>query len=86
MLNKDEGLRKLRLFSFRSYFNSYYEKECDDMLLFLILLFILAILLTITVVAISIGGAAFIIIFGDVIVCMFIIVWIMKLIRKRRRS
>ena len=48
------------------------------MILFTILLLILLILTVVTVLAISIGGSAFIVIFGDVIVCIFIIVWIIK--------
>ena len=48
------------------------------MFLFIILALILLILIGIAVLAISIGGAGFIIIFGDVIVCIFIIIWLMK--------
>lgn len=48
------------------------------MVLFLILLIMLLIIGSITVLAIGIGGAAFTIIFADVIVCIFIIIWIMK--------
>lgn len=48
------------------------------MILFIILLLIVAILTAITVLAISVGGAVFIILFGDVIVCIALIVWIMK--------
>lgn len=55
------------------------------MILFTILLFALAILVTITILAVSIGGAGFIIIFGDVIVCIFIIIMIMKKIINKRK-
>ena len=56
------------------------------MILFITLLMIAAILLVITVLTISIGGSVFIILFGDVIVCVFIILWIMKrLFRKRKK-
>lgn len=55
------------------------------MILFITLALILALLVTITVLAISIGGASFIIIFGDVIVCIFIIIWIIKRLYWRRR-
>lgn len=48
------------------------------MILFIILLLIVAILTAITVFAISVGGAVFVILFGDVIVCIALIVWIMK--------
>lgn len=54
------------------------------MLLFLILLFILAILITFTVLIVSATGAVGVIVFGDVIVCIFLIVWLLKLIRKKR--
>ena len=55
------------------------------MILFIILALIVALLVTITVLAISIGGTAFIIIFGDVIVCIFIILWIMKRLFGKKR-
>ena len=48
------------------------------MILFVILLLIVAILTAITVFAISVGGAVFVILFGDVIVCIALIVWFMK--------
>lgn len=54
------------------------------MILFTILLTILIILVVITVSAIAIGGSAFIVIFGDVIVCIVFIVLIMKWLLKRR--
>ena len=60
------------------------EKEMIYMILFIILTFILLILGVITITAISIGGSAFILIFGDVIVCMALIVLIMKFIKNRR--
>lgn len=55
------------------------------MILFMILLLILLVLTVLTVLAISAGGAAFIVLFGDVIVCIFIIVWIMSKLIKRRK-
>ena len=57
--------------------------EIVNMILFTILLLILIILVVFAVILISIGGSAFIVIFGDVIVCMFIIAWIMKKLIKR---
>lgn len=42
-------------------------------------------LIAFTVVILSIGGAAFIILFGDIIVCVFIIAMIVKRLRKRRK-
>lgn len=55
------------------------------MFLLTILLLILIILVAFTVLLISIGGSVFIIVFGDVIVCVFIIGWIIKkLINKKK--
>ena len=54
------------------------------MVLFTILLLILVILIIFTVAVVSVGGAAFIIMFADVIVCIALIAWIMKLIFKKR--
>lgn len=54
------------------------------MILFTILLIITLILVTLTVLAVALGGSAFVIIFGDVIVCIVLIVWIMKKLIKRR--
>lgn len=54
------------------------------MILFIILLLTAVILTVVTVLALSAGGVAFIILFGDVIVCIALIVWIMRKIFKRR--
>lgn len=54
------------------------------MILFILLLLTLLVLTVVTALVISIGGAAGIIIFGDVIVCIAIIVWIMKKILNQR--
>lgn len=48
------------------------------MILSTILAITILALVVITIVALSVGGAAFIIIFGDVIVCVFILMWIFK--------
>lgn len=48
------------------------------MFIFLVLLTIFIILLVTTVFAVSVGGAAFILIFGDVIVCLLILAWLIK--------
>ena len=53
------------------------------MILFTILLFTLIILVTIIALAVSIGGAGVIIIFGDVIVCIVFILLIMKKILRK---
>ena len=55
------------------------------MILFMILLLMLTILTVITVLAIALGGSVFIIIFGDVIVCIFIIAWIIKKLAKKKK-
>lgn len=54
------------------------------MILFLILLLTVILLTLITVIAISVGGTAFIILFGDVIVCIFILIWVMKHLFKKK--
>lgn len=55
------------------------------MILTTILLITFIVLMVTTVIALSIGGAAFILIFGDVIVCMAIIIWIVKRLTKRKK-
>lgn len=56
------------------------------MILFTILAIILVIITVIAVLTIAIGGAGFIVIFGDLIVCAVIIGLIMKaLFRKRHK-
>ena len=55
------------------------------MILFLILALMLIILTLTVVVAVALGGSAFIVIFGDVIVCIFIIVWIIRRMFKRKK-
>lgn len=56
------------------------------MILFTFLLVTLLVLVAITVFAVSAGGAVFIILFGDVIVCAFLIIWLIVRIFKRRRG
>ena len=56
------------------------------MLLLISLLFMLFILIVVTVLAISIGGSIAVILFGDVIVCIFIIVWIIKRLIERKKK
>ena len=55
------------------------------MWLFAILVLILLIVTFVVILAISVVGASAILIFGDVIVCIFIIAWIIRLLAKRRR-
>lgn len=55
------------------------------MIMFMILLLTLLTLTAITIIGISIGGSVFIVVFGDVIVCIAIIIWIIKrLFRKKK--
>lgn len=55
------------------------------MILTTILLITFIVLMVTTVIALSMGGAAFILVFGDVIVCMAIIIWIVKRLTKRKK-
>lgn len=48
------------------------------MILFTILLLIVILLTVITILAVGAGGAVFVVLFGDVIVCIFLIIWLMK--------
>lgn len=56
------------------------------MILFTILAIMAFMLLTATILTIAVGGAAFIIIFADVIVCIAIIVFIMKRLIGRKKK
>lgn len=55
------------------------------MILFTVLLLIALFLIIFTVGTIAIGGATFVIIFGDVIVCIALIIWIIKKLTKRKK-
>lgn len=55
------------------------------MILTTILLITFIVLMVTTIIALSVGGAAFILVFGDVIVCMAIIIWIVKRLTKRKK-
>ena len=54
------------------------------MILFMTLLIMALLLAVFTVFAIAIGGSVFIVVFGDVIVCRFLIVWIIKKLFKKK--
>ena len=60
------------------------RKERNDMILFITLLIMALLLAVFTVFAIAIGGSVFIVVFGDVIVCIFLIVWIIKKLFKKK--
>lgn len=55
------------------------------MILFMILLLTLALLTVMTVVIVSVTGAVGVVLFGDVIVCIVLIVWLIKRIIKKKR-
>lgn len=54
------------------------------MILLLILVLMLALLVGVSVAVISVTGAIGVILFGDVIVCIVLIVWFIKKILKRK--
>lgn len=54
------------------------------MILFGVLALIVLFLIAFVVVAIAAGGVTCILVFGDVIVCVFILIWIIKKIFFRR--
>ena len=56
------------------------------MILFLILSLILIALIVLTIIVLVTGGTAFIIVFGDVIVCIFILAWIIKKIFFKKKD
>lgn len=55
------------------------------MILLTILALILVMLTIVAVFVLSVGGTIGIIIFGDLLVCIIVIVWIMRRIIKRKR-
>lgn len=55
------------------------------MITFLALVLILVILAVVSVIILAVGGSAFILVFGDLIVCIAIIVWIIKHIFKKKK-
>ncbi len=56
------------------------------MILFTLLLLASIILTMVTVIALVSVGAGFIVIFGDAIICIAIIIWIMKALIKKRKQ
>ena len=54
------------------------------MILFTTLLIMALLLAVFTVFAIAVGGSVFIVVFGDVIICIFLIVWIIKKLFKKK--
>lgn len=56
------------------------------MILFTILLIMILILAVVAITVISIGGSAFLVIFGDLVVCIAILVFIMKRLIGRKKK
>ena len=54
------------------------------MVIFTLLLLIKLVLVIITAIVIAVGGSVGIILFGDVIVCIAILIWIMKKVLKKK--
>lgn len=48
------------------------------MVLFTLLLLMVIILIVATLIVVSIGGAVGVILFGDVIVCILVLIWLLK--------
>ena len=55
------------------------------MILFLILALMLVILTVFTVVIVSVTGAVGVVLFGDIIVCIMMIIWIIKRILRKKK-
>lgn len=55
------------------------------MILFTMLILILAIILIVGIVSAGIGGIAFLLVFGDLIFCVWLIVWIIKHIFTKKK-
>lgn len=60
------------------------ERSDMTMVLFTLLLLITIILIVITLAVFSVGGAIGIILFGDVIVCIVLLIFIMKKLIKKK--
>ena len=66
-------------------FNEEKAKERDEMILLAIILLAILILTAVVIVAVSIGGSVFILIFGDVIVCIVFLILLVRWLIKRRK-
>ena len=86
----DERLECLSLFSFREKYIYCYgnimhnSRRMMNMILFMILLLMIVLLTVFTVVVVGATGAVGIVLFGDVIVCIFILVLLFKKIFMRK--
>lgn len=56
------------------------------MVLFTVLFIIALILLMLGIATLAVGGTAFIVVFGDIIVCVFLIVWLIKILFFRKKK
>lgn len=56
------------------------------MILFMIMLLMIVLLTVFTIVVIGATGAVGIVLFGDVIVCIFLLVWLFKKIFKKKKK
>lgn len=61
------------------------NKEVMDMILFIILAIIAVIIAIIAFSTLVVGGTAFVFIFGDLIVCIAIIILLMKWLLKKKK-
>lgn len=55
------------------------------MILFTILILMIIMLTLIAIIAFSMGGTMFILVFGDVIVCIALMIWIAKRLYNRKK-
>ena len=87
MVRKNNGRRASALFSFclAIFTSALMERRCNYMILFTILSIMLVMLIVTAVAVLAVGGGAFIIVFADLIVCAFVIIWIIKRLIKRRK-
>ena len=81
-----ESLTWASLFTRNLQFLLWKKKEVWFMILFTILVTILLTLILFAAIFIGLGGGAFIIVFGDLIVCIAIIVYIIKRLIKKKRN
>lgn len=87
MVQNNNGRRASALFSFclAIFTLTLMERRRNYMILFTILSIMLVMLIVTAVVVLAVGGGAFIIVFADLIVCAFVIIWIIKRLIKRRK-
>ena len=62
----------------------YLLKEVLNMITFLLLCLILLVIFIISAIILAIGGSVFMLLFGDLIMCVLIIVWLVKRARRKK--